>query len=192
MNLRAVFTVPAILLLLSAAAFAATAGDDEKEEPKKSYLYEWTDEKGDVHISDDAGSVPEQYRQKVRKTEVRKSEGENRNSRAREGAPPPERGYRRDAEEAGKAEWQGRIREWKEKLSRAEKRYQDLDEEWKTLYGRWGGAAYAPPDTKTRVKEIQQEMETVKKEQDEARNMLESVIPEEARKAGVPPGWLRE
>jgi hypothetical protein len=32
----------------------------------------------------------------------------------------------------------------------------------------------------------------MQKEIDEARNMLDVVIPEEARRAGVPPGWLRK
>jgi hypothetical protein len=35
-------------------------------------------------------------------------------------------------------------------------------------------------------------MKEVQKQIDEARNMVDVVIPEEARKAGVPPGWLRE
>jgi hypothetical protein len=35
-------------------------------------------------------------------------------------------------------------------------------------------------------------MKQVQKEKDDARNEVEVVIPEAARKAGVPPGWLRE
>jgi hypothetical protein len=35
-------------------------------------------------------------------------------------------------------------------------------------------------------------MKGVQSEIDAARNDLDVVIPEEARKAGVPPGWLRE
>ena len=35
-------------------------------------------------------------------------------------------------------------------------------------------------------------MNVEQKRIDEARNMLNVVIPEEARKAGIPPGWLRD
>jgi hypothetical protein len=35
-------------------------------------------------------------------------------------------------------------------------------------------------------------MKEVRKEIDEIRRELDEAIPEEARKAGVPPGWLRE
>ncbi len=35
-------------------------------------------------------------------------------------------------------------------------------------------------------------MNNVQSEIEQAKHMLNEVIPEEARKAGVPPGWLRE
>jgi hypothetical protein len=35
-------------------------------------------------------------------------------------------------------------------------------------------------------------MKQVQKEIDDTRNRINVVIPEEARKAGIPPGWLRE
>ncbi len=36
-----------------------------------------------------------------------------------------------------------------------------------------------------------QEIEKYKQEIREAQEMLETVLPDEARKAGAPPGWLR-
>ncbi len=55
-----------------------------------------------------------------------------------------------------------------------------------------GGPAYGPIENKVKAEQVAQEMKEVQKQIDEARNMLDVVIPEDARKAGVPPGWLRE
>ena len=43
-----------------------------------------------------------------------------------------------------------------------------------------------------KAQKIEEEMQQVQREIDSARNEVENVIPEQARKAGVPPGWLRE
>lgn len=192
MNLRVVFVLWALLFISVTASFSEIAGEDDKEELKKSYLYQWTDKKGAVHITDGLGKVPEQYRQKARKMETHKTGGDV------DASPVSEDGDSADTEEAdpideaaAKAEWKQQIREWKARLESAEQRYRELDEQWKTLYGRWGGAVYAPPETKLQVEQIRQEMISVQAQADEARNMLEVVIPEKARKAGVPPGWLR-
>jgi hypothetical protein len=55
-----------------------------------------------------------------------------------------------------------------------------------------GGPAYGPIENKVKAAQIEQQMKEVQKQIDEARNMLDVVIPDEARKAGVPPGVLRE
>jgi hypothetical protein len=55
-----------------------------------------------------------------------------------------------------------------------------------------GASTYAAPAYRTRAAELEEEMKEVQKDIDEALNMINVVIPDEARKAGVPPGWLRE
>jgi hypothetical protein len=42
------------------------------------------------------------------------------------------------------------------------------------------------------MKQIATELSSAQQEVDRARNMVNTVIPDEARRAGVPPGWLRE
>jgi len=186
--MRYIIAMTGIAVFLTAVAFS-----DEID--KKNYLYQWTDDKGVMHMTDTLNNVPEAYRKKARKMETGKGgEGTGGQQLQRENSPVDAESSEEaeDAEEAGKAEWQQQIKTWKSKLARAENHYQELDQQWKTLYGRWGGAAYSPPETKLQVQQIQQEMETTKQEIDEARNMIDVVIPERARKAGVPPGWLRE
>jgi hypothetical protein len=104
-------------------------------------------------------------------------------------APQPEE---ETDQEAKKEEWQLKIRDWKERLANAEKRYKALEEERSTIIMTGGVMTYAPPAYRTRAAELEEEMKQVRKEIDDARNMIDIVIPDEARRAGIPPGWLRE
>ena len=92
-----------------------------------------------------------------------------------------------------KTAWQERLREWKEQLADAEARYRELDKMHKEALGKWGGGvASGHLEGRAEAEGIEQEMKEVQLAIDEAKNMVEKVIPEEARRAGVPPGWLRE
>lgn len=181
------------ILLLATSLWAQTAGTKEEDERKKSYLYEWTDEKGAAHITDTLGNVPEKYRSRARRVEVPKKKEQPGALPAQPeiSTTPQEQGAPIDDEER-KAEWRRKIGAWKDRLAEDEKRYQELEEERNALIRRWGVLSYAPPDTKVRVEKIDEEMQAAQKQIDEARQMINVVIPEEARKAGVPPGWLRE
>jgi DNA repair exonuclease SbcCD ATPase subunit len=184
-----------ILLALLVTVFFVSAQTRAQEgnNERKSYLYEWTDDSGVVHITDKLGNVPEQYRAQARKREEsRKSEagGGQQTQRVTGGPSGPE--GEEETEESRKAEWQDRIREWKTRLAQAEKRYRELDQQRTELLMSWGGPAYGPIENKVKAEQIEQQMKEIQKQIDEARNMLDVVIPEEARKAGVPPGWLRE
>ncbi len=181
------------ILLLATSLWAQTAGTKEEDERKKPYLYEWTDEKGVGHITDTLGNVPEKYRSRARRVEIRKEKEQPGALPAQpELTPTPlEQGAPID-DEARKAEWRQRIGDWKSRLAESEKRHQELEEERNALIRPWGTFASASPDTRAKVGKVEEEMNAVQKQIDEARNMINVVIPEEARKAGVPPGWLRE
>jgi len=184
-----------IMVILAAAVFSigVQTGAQEGSNERKSYLYQWTDDSGGVHITDGLGNVPEQYRPKARKIEEsRKNEaGQGQQTQNVTGGTAGP-GSEDETEESGKAEWQDRIREWKTRLNNAEKRYRELDQQRTELLMSSGGPAYGPSENKVKAEQIEQQMKEVQKQIDEARNMLNVVIPEDARKAGVPPGWLRE
>ena len=186
---HAIITAFILVAVLSASArTSAQGGSDER----KDYLYQWTDDQGVVHITD-RGEVPEQFRAKARKMEA-----------PRNSEPAQEPGIQKNPgplitpqnaggdDEAQKAVWQNRIHEWKARMADAEKRYRELDQQRTELLMSWGGPAYGPIENKVKADQIEQQMKEVQKQIDEARNMLDVVIPEEARKAGVPPGWLRD
>ena len=181
------------ILLLATSLWAQAAGTNEEDERKKSYLYEWTDEKGTAHITDTLGNVPEKYRSRARRMETpkKKEQPDDAAKQPEISTTPQEQGAPIDDEER-KAEWRRRIGEWKSRLAESEKRHQELEEERNALIRPWGTFALASPDTKVKVGKVEEEMKAVQKQMDEARNMINVVIPDEARKAGVPPGWLRE
>ncbi len=183
-----------VFLVAAGSALAQTADQQEDKDKNRRYLYEWKDDKGTVYITDDLGDVPEKYREKVKKTVERpgtESKSAERETKIKPAAPSAESPGEND-EKAKKAEWRLRLLDWKERLADAEKRYRALEDERSSIIMRWGVTANAPPAYRTRAAELEDEMKQVQTEIDEARNMINVVIPEEARKANVPPGWLRE
>ncbi len=174
-----------IVVFVCGSVFAQT--DPQSEELKKHFLYEWTDDTGILHITDALSKVPEQYRSRMRTREVPKGE-----SPAQERGYAPSPGFQSNNDDAGKAQWQSRLRDWKQRLENAENRYEALERERNELFRAWGAAALAPIENRMKAEKIEQQMKDLQNEIERAKNMIEVVIPEEARKAGVPPGWLRE
>jgi uncharacterized protein YukE len=187
------------LILITVLLFAAVAFPEqtsaqekkEKKEPEKSYLYQWTDGKGVVHITDSLGTIPEKYRDKAVKLESpKKDETEQRDKRVYEPSAPVDE---ESAQEDAKAEWQQRMKEARKRLVTARQRYQELDRKHTELMGAWGGSAASGHLTDpAEAERVEQEMKKAQQDIDDAQNEVENVIPEAARRAGVPPGWLRE
>jgi hypothetical protein len=193
--MRPLVAMTVFLMFFVPVVFAQTGDQAENKDVKKQYLYEWTDSKGGVHITDDLGEVPERYRSKSRKIEIPKGEevGPEQQVQGAPGTQP--RIATEEQEAASKAAWQKRLRDWKTRLADAQKRYQDLDQQRMEALAKWGGLAAAASghlEGRAEADRIAQDMKEVQKDVDEARDMIENVIPEEARRAGVPPGWLRE
>jgi hypothetical protein len=189
--MRTLITIVMVLMVFVSAALAQTGDQAGNKDVKKHYLYEWTDSKGGVHITDDLGEVPERYRSKSRKIEIPKGEEVGPEQQVQEQGEPSTDSEAKEAEDA-KAEWQQRLKDWKKRLANAEKRYRDLDQKRLEALGKWGGVASGQLEGRVEAERIEQEMKEVQVEIDEARNMIEVIIPEEARRAGIPPGWLRE
>jgi len=185
-----------LLLILVLMGFAMTVfaqadpnAQTEDKELKKSYLYQWTDDKGMVHITDGLEKVPEKYRDQAIKLLQPKKEDTGQGQQVQQ-----EQRYSpgANADEVTKAAWQQRMRGAKQRLAGAEDRYQKLDQRRDELLRSWGGPASGRLAERIEADKIEQEMQNLQKEIGEARRDVNVVIPEEARKAGIPPGWLRE
>jgi hypothetical protein len=188
-----------LLLILALAGFAMTvhAQTDQQaqtgdKEPQKKFLYQWTDEKGVVHIADGLDKVPKGYRDKAIKLNQPKNEDADQGQQAQPPSVSPPDAASGAAEATAKAVWQQRMRSARQRLANAESRYQELAQRRDELLRSWGGPASGQLAGRVEADRIEQQMKDVQREIDEAQNDIDVVIPENARKAGVPPGWLRE
>ncbi|MGC2423401.1 MAG: hypothetical protein WA666_03490 [Nitrospirota bacterium] len=101
--------------------------------------------------------------------------------------------------------WKRRVEEWNKKYDDAATKYKEANDDWNRynglLLGIGGGAGASqanPSVSNYQVTQYQDlrgsarvRMDEAQSQMDEADNMLHQVIPEEARKAGAPPGWVR-
>jgi len=188
-----------LLLILVLTGFAMTVfaqadpqAQTEDKEHQQNYLYQWTDDKGIVHITDGLGKVPKQYRDKAIKLKQPKKEDTDQGRQVEQESTYPSGAKSEAADAVMKHEWQQRMREAKQRLDAAEKRYHELDQRRIELLRSWGGPASGRLVESTEVEKIEQEIKDVQGEIDEARKDIDVVIPDEARKEGIPPGWLRE
>jgi len=185
-----------VFLLTGAPGYAQVAdqaGSQEQKTQEEHYLYQWTDSKGVVHITDSLGKVPAKYRSEAQKlesspgTEVTEGQPDQKSMTSPSGNSGSE-----ELRNAQKEDWQNRMKAAKQTLADAEQRYADLAQQRDLLLGSWGGPASGQLAGRQEADRIQQQMDQVQREIDDARNQIEVVIPDEARKAGIPPGWLRE
>ena len=188
-------TVLIIAMIAGLAVGAALAQSDEQQqqtgtkEQSRTYLYKWIDSKGVAHVTDDLSKVPKKYRDKAAVVEQQQREEGPVQEQQREIGPSSDE---QRIEEDKKAEWQQRMKDTRQRLVDAQRRYDDLGRKRNELLGAWGGVSSGHLETQEEANRIDKQMKHVQQEIDDARNQIETVIPDEARKAGIPPGWLRE
>lgn len=96
---------------------------------------------------------------------------------------------RNRAREQAKQKWQQRVAETRKALEDALTAYRATKEKWQALAIRADFALF--PGQVEEKQELRAQMQKLEGEVDALVHQLDVVIPEEARKAGVPPGWLR-
>ncbi|MBM4277180.1 MAG: DUF4124 domain-containing protein [Deltaproteobacteria bacterium] len=162
-------------------------------------IYRWVDEKGTVHFADDFTLVPEKYRDQIQK---RKPPEEPSPSPAR----PPSRPeataptaestpQKKDLLGRGEEWWRAKMKEWEDKLQNAQKDYDlvyyDLKQKEKEL----ADARFRPDSfkrkLKSKIKELEEKLKFLEKERDEAKNMVEKVLPKQAEDYKADPAWLK-
>ena len=101
---------------------------------------------------------------------------------------------RMDQDEIKKAEWQQRMHDAKRRLAEAENRYHQIELNKNELASKWGasGAALPTQEAINEMNRLEGELVKAKLDVEKARNEVEVTIPDEARRADIPPGWLRE
>jgi len=181
----------AALLCFLAFGPAVQAADDLR------YLYQWKDDQGIVNVTDSLDKVPPKYRPKATQLlQPGAGKDEQRREDTREGEQPQDlnAGAALDQDEIKKAEWQQRMHDAKRRLADAEERYSQIVQRRNELASQWGssGAALPPQNVLDEMNRLDGEMARAKSDAEKARNEVDVTIPDAARRADIPPGWLRE
>lgn len=195
MNMKIIIAFLFFVLAIPSFAPAQGSPAPEQQPVPDRFVYEWTDNNGVVHMTDDPGKVPKKYRNKKlkKRVEPRKEAGQEQpQSEAIEPAPESTPSDQEFEQHLRQDEWQQRYLDWKDRLRRSEQLLQSLQQRRASLITKWGSAALAPPDVREEVVQVDKALLDAQADIDEARRMIEVVLPDEARKAGVPPGGLRE
>jgi hypothetical protein len=162
-------------------------------------IYRWVDEKGTVHFADDFTLVPEKYRDQIQK---RKPSEKPSPSPARPPMRPEASGptaestpQKKDLLGRGEEWWRAKMKEWNDKLSNAQKSYDLVYADLKTKEKELVEAKFKPDSLKRKlkaeIKELEGKLKDREKERDEAKNMVEKVLPKQATDDGADPTWLK-
>ena len=97
--------------------------------------------------------------------------------------------------------WRAQVNQWNKKLVDAQARYSKAQDDWNRYNGLVGtlpGRSTNPTANDFQATQYQDlrgaarvAMDQAQADMDEAKKMLEEGLPDKARKAGAPPGWVR-
>jgi peptidoglycan hydrolase CwlO-like protein len=162
-------------------------------------VYKWVDEKGTVHFSDDLDQVPEKYREQIQKkippNESIPSQPTSPPSIESTQGPGRETGSQKDIFGRGEEWWRARVKEWNEKLKTSQRNYEAAYSEWKSKENEIETATFKPDSLKRKlkaeIKVLEEKVRDCENRVEEAKNMLEKVLPREAQDYRANPEWLK-
>ena len=161
-------------------------------------IYQWTDEKGILHFTDDMSLVPERYRNQVQKKKVPKEPSplprppDTTEEKEEISSPVPEQ---KDTVGRGEEWWRMKVEEWNEKLLLANQNYETAYAEWKAKEKELEESKFKPKSLQRKLmaemKLLEDRMKEWEKQKEEAKNMLENVLPKEAEEFKADPDWIK-
>jgi hypothetical protein len=167
-------------------------------------VYRWVDEQGTIHFTDDMGQVPEKYRDQVQKKEPPKEPPITQPAPPQPLAPPQgmEAGKefkptprQKDILGRGEEWWRAKVNEWNEKLNFAQRNYEKTYSEWKSKEQELEASKFKPDSVKRKykaeAKALEEKTKDWEKQVNEAKNMLENVLPKQAQDYQANPEWLK-
>jgi hypothetical protein len=171
-------------------------------------VYRWVDEKGAVHFTDDLGQVPEKYRgQFQRERPPDESSPVQPTSPPSIGTPkgtpgameirptPGSDAGEKDILGRGEEWWRTKAREWNEKLINAQKSYESAYSAWKAKEQEIETSKFKPDSLKRKLRAesiaLEEKAKDLEKQVEEAKNMIEKVLPQQAQDDRANPEWLK-
>ena len=161
--------------------------------------YQWVDEKGTVHFTDDVGKIPEKYQDQVKKKETppEPAPSSSIKSPTDKARPAPETTGVEKKDILGRGEdwWRDKAMEWKQKLIKAQKDYADAQTALKAKDKELEDAKFKPKSFQRKLQDelkiLEEKVNAQKNQVDEAKNMLEKVLPRQAEEYRADPSWVR-
>jgi hypothetical protein len=167
-------------------------------------IYRWVDEKGTIHFTDDLTLVPEKFRDQVHRKRS-PQEPSPSPSPSTSPSPLPQEMERRPSSEPspdqrdllGRDEqwWRAKAKEWEDKFQNAqknyEKAYQALRAKEKELEDSTFKSNSVKRRMKAEIKELEEKAKAAEKDVEEAKRMLEKVLPGQAEEDLADPKWLK-
>jgi len=170
-------------------------------------VYRWVDEKGTIHFADDLALVPEKYQGQAEKKAApqepppspfppsKRVPDKGKPGKATVEKKPESIPVQKDILGRGEDWWRARVKEWEEKLSKAQKNHETELNALKAKEKELEESKFKPDSLKRRLKaDIKALGEKVKEWENqvkEARNMLDIVLPKEAEEYRADPRWLK-
>ncbi len=167
-------------------------------------LLRWVDKQGVIHITDDMTQIPEPYYsiylKKIEELKARGEVKEDQNgkiilARPAAAAPTPKLYDNNPAPaispypEKSKEYWQNILHTNRQKLIALTDEFAKIEEELAALRN-MGELAFLLQN-KQKIREFEEMRAAKLQEIENTKKFLEKDLPEQARKAGVPPGWVR-
>jgi hypothetical protein len=162
-------------------------------------FYQWMDEKGTVHFTDDLSLVPKKYQNQVQKRKSPKEPFPHPSPQVlkeeeieKEPESTPER---KDLIGRGEDWWRAKAKEWNEKLMNAQKNYETAYTAWKAKEKELEQSKLKPKSfqrkLKSEIKVLEDRTKALEKQRDEAKKMLEKGLPKEAEELKADPDWIK-
>lgn len=146
-------------------------------------VYRWVDENGTPHFTDSPSKIPPAFRKRATIEEIGPAT-------IIEPIAPFEYSdpvQQTDLNGHDQQWWRNQVRQWTEKKEEAALKLSEAE-------GELGKIEHGNEMITSRMAERNHLLKEIEKQQQalrEAEEMIRTVLPEEARKAGAPPGWLR-
>ncbi|HXC62038.1 MAG TPA: DUF4124 domain-containing protein [Nitrospiria bacterium] len=157
----------------------------------QAVVYKWLDEQGNVGFTDNPDSIPEKYRQNATRpdgTTIPQKPKTNITPAVPPSTNPTEDAPVLDDQGRDKQWWRARVQEFRHRKEVLLAEKEKLAANTEPL-GNLGLGSIEANQQATKTKE---RLEQIDSEVKEIEYNLTVLLPEEAREANAPPGWLRE
>jgi len=181
----------ALLILIGLILYCAVSWGQE--------IYQWPDQKGNLHFTDDVSLVPERYRNQVQKKTAPQGPSPHLSPQVFKEeeivTEPESTPERKDLIGRGEEWWRAKAKEWNEKLMSAQKNYETAYTAWKDKEKELEQSKLKPKSLqrklKAEIKILEDKAKAWQKQRDEAKNMLEKALPKEAEEMKADPDWIK-